>query len=194
MIILEKKYNSAIDVWSVGCILGELTGMLEQNSKSFKDRKVLFPGKACYPLSPPKDPDAKYKKVNDFPHSVSDQLSVIFDVLGTPDDISFITDEKAKNYIKSFGKIEKKPFNKMYDFMPPEIEDFLEKSLQFDPNKRLTIFEALKHPLFNDVRGQYETNISIEGEPVITDIESLTIEEIKERITLEYEYYQKQRK
>ena len=29
LIILEKKYNSAIDIWSVGCILGELTGMLE---------------------------------------------------------------------------------------------------------------------------------------------------------------------
>lgn len=45
--------------------------------------------------------------------------SVIFDVLGTPDDISFITDERARNYIKSFGKIDKKPFNKLFDFMPP---------------------------------------------------------------------------
>lgn len=51
--------------------------------------------------------------------------TIIFDVLGTPDDISFITDERARNYIKSFGKIEKKPFSKIYDYMPAEVEDFL---------------------------------------------------------------------
>lgn len=33
--------------------------------------------------------------------------------------------------------------------MPPDIEDFLEKSLKFNPNERLTIGEALKHPLFD---------------------------------------------
>ena len=59
--------------------------------------------------------------------------------------------------------------------MPPEVEDFLEKSLQFNPNKRLTIPEALKHPLFDEVREHYEANISIEGEPVITDIEALSM-------------------
>lgn len=79
----------------------------------------MFPGKACYPLSPPKNNETNYKKINDFPHSVSDQLSVIFDVLGTPDDISFISDERARNYIKSFGKIEKRPFSKIFDFIPP---------------------------------------------------------------------------
>ena len=74
LIILERKYNSAIDMWSVGCILAELTGMLEENNKNFLERKDLFPGKACYPLSPPKNNETNYKKVNDFPHSVSDQL------------------------------------------------------------------------------------------------------------------------
>jgi len=29
LILLEKKYNSAIDVWSVGCILGELLCMMK---------------------------------------------------------------------------------------------------------------------------------------------------------------------
>lgn len=60
-------------MWSVACILGELVGMLKENS-NFTERKVLFPGKACYPLSPPKNNETNYKKVNNFPHSVSDQL------------------------------------------------------------------------------------------------------------------------
>jgi mitogen-activated protein kinase 1/3 len=70
LIILERKYSNAIDIWSVGCILGELMTMTE----NFTERKPLFPGKACYPLSPPKTPDMNYKKINDFPHSVHDQL------------------------------------------------------------------------------------------------------------------------
>lgn len=70
LIILERKYSNAIDIWSVGCILGELMTMMED----FSARKPLFPGKACYPLSPPKTPDMNYKKINDFPHSVHDQL------------------------------------------------------------------------------------------------------------------------
>ena len=70
LIILERKYSNAIDIWSVGCIMGELMTMTEQ----FTERKPLFPGKACYPLSPPKSPDMNYKKINDFPHSVHDQL------------------------------------------------------------------------------------------------------------------------
>ena len=76
-------------------------------------------------------------------------------MLGTPDDISYITDEKAKNYIRSFGKIDKKPFKKIFDFIPPEVEDFLEQSLRFNPAERITIEEALKHRLFDDVRDQY---------------------------------------
>lgn len=80
---------------------------------------------------------------------------MIFEVLGTPDDISFITDERARNYIKSFGKIQKKPFSQLFSYMPPEVEDFLEKSLSFNPNERISIADALLHPLFDEVRGQF---------------------------------------
>lgn len=70
LIILQRKYSNAIDIWSVGCILGELLTM----TSNFAERKPLFPGKACYPLSPPKTSDMNYQKINDFPHSVHDQL------------------------------------------------------------------------------------------------------------------------
>ena len=46
---------------------------------------------------------------------------MIFDILGTPKDLSFITDEKAQNYVKSFGKIDKTPFKKLYNYLVPEI-------------------------------------------------------------------------
>lgn len=50
---------------------------------------------------------------------------MIFQVIGTPEDISYITDERAKHYLKSFGKIDKTPFNQIFKYLPEEVEDFL---------------------------------------------------------------------
>ena len=52
LILLEKDYGSAIDMWSVGCIFAELLGMMKQSAATYMDRKPLFPGKSCFPLSP----------------------------------------------------------------------------------------------------------------------------------------------
>ena len=66
-------------MWSVGCILGELILQHEKNKKSgtnnFKNRRPLFEGKACFPLSPPKKEEVNlYKLQNGFPHSEDDQM------------------------------------------------------------------------------------------------------------------------
>jgi hypothetical protein len=52
--------------------------MMKENGNSHNERRPLFPGRACYPLSPPKSAEMNYKKVNDFPHSVYDQLYLFF--------------------------------------------------------------------------------------------------------------------
>ena len=56
IILLEKDYGPAIDVWAVGCIFAELLGMMKENAPTFMDRQPLFPGKSCFPLSPAKSP------------------------------------------------------------------------------------------------------------------------------------------
>ena len=63
LILIETNYTSSIDVWSVGCIFGELMMMIKENAKTFMDRMPLFPGKSCFPLSPP---GSKKVKVNEF--------------------------------------------------------------------------------------------------------------------------------
>jgi mitogen-activated protein kinase 1/3 len=52
LILLEKDYGPAIDMWSVGCIFAEMLGMMKQSAATYLDRKPLFPGKSCFPLSP----------------------------------------------------------------------------------------------------------------------------------------------
>lgn len=75
IILLEKDYGPAIDMWAVGCIFAELLGMMKENSPTFLDRQPLFPGKSCFPLSPAKTVE---KENNGLPFSGSDQLAVIF--------------------------------------------------------------------------------------------------------------------
>ncbi len=52
LILLEKDYGEAIDIWSIGCIFAELLSMMKENAPTFMDRKPLFPGTSCFPLSP----------------------------------------------------------------------------------------------------------------------------------------------
>ena len=101
LILLEKDYGQAIDMWSVGCIFAELLGMMKESAPTYLDRKPLFPGKSCFPLSPDKHAQEERKG---FPFSKNDQLAVIFEVIGTPteEDKSFVTDTKAIEYLEAF--------------------------------------------------------------------------------------------
>ena len=113
LILLEKDYGPAIDTWSVGCIFAELLGMMKESAPTYLDRKPLFPGKSCFPLSP--DRHARIQ-ANGFPVAKDDQLAVIFEILGTPDenDISYVTDQKALTYLKSFNPVERMDLAKKY--------------------------------------------------------------------------------
>jgi mitogen-activated protein kinase 1/3 len=52
VILMEKDYGPAVDVWSIGCIFAELLEMVRENAPTYADRGPLFPGKSCFPLSP----------------------------------------------------------------------------------------------------------------------------------------------
>jgi len=49
---MNQMYGFSIDMWSIGCIFAELLSMMETNFESWTDRRPLFPGTSCYPLSP----------------------------------------------------------------------------------------------------------------------------------------------
>lgn len=115
-------------MWAVGCIFAELLMMMKENAPTFMDRKPLFPGKSCFPLSPAKQ---QLEQRKGFPHSKNDQLSMIFGVLGTPteDDKSFVTDQKALDYLDTFGHMDRCNLSQRYPGAPVEAIDFLDKIL-----------------------------------------------------------------
>lgn len=52
LILMEKDYGKAVDIWSAGVIFGELLKTIEENNSDFEERTCLFPGCHCFPLSP----------------------------------------------------------------------------------------------------------------------------------------------
>lgn len=81
----------------------------------------------------------------------------------------------------------------MFTTITPEAEDFLLRSLEFNPNRRMTISEALDHPLFSDIRADYIENRNIKGEPIEMQLEGIEIEQIKEAVLKEFQWYQEAR-
>lgn len=66
--------------------------------------------------------------------------------------MSFVTDQKAIEYLKSYQYVGRCDLTSKYPAATPEAIDFLNKILVFNPFFRLSLEEAIQHPLFDKVR------------------------------------------
>ena len=178
VILIEKNYTNKIDIWSAGCIAAELQEMLKENNDNYLCRGPLFPGTSCFPLSPPKNPeDTKISK------GKKDQLTIIFNVLGTPQEkeLQYISDPNALKYIKSFPLVKKQDFKELYPKSGKDAVDLIDKVLKFNPNDRADINEILKHRYFDEVRDK-ELEDVVEKGPIVLPFEEeedLTVEKLR---------------
>jgi len=78
----------------------------------------------------------------------SHQLDLILDVIGTPtlEEFYGITSRRSRDYIRSLPIRKRRPFTALFPQASVEAIDFLNKTLTFDPKKRMTADEALEHP------------------------------------------------
>ena len=120
LLLGETQYTTAIDVWSCGCVLGELLtgicpfqakdelGLFEKIcEKCGTPNELIWPGVTKLPLW------NKLCPKSSFPNSF-------------------------KEHYKNFNNID------------DTVMDLFTKMLQLNPKKRITIDDALKHPFFNE--------------------------------------------
>ncbi|KAH0476808.1 MAG: uncharacterized protein KVP18_000303 [Porospora cf. gigantea A] len=181
LILLQDNYNEAIDVWSVGCIMAELLGMNLKNVRSWRDRQPLFPGQCCYPLSP----DHKTRNTSRFAsRGARDQLHMIFNQVGLPtdEDLAALRLKDAKAYVKNLvatmgEKVEcdaKKTLAAKYPASSEQAIDLLAKMLIFNPNKRITVAEAIKHPFLREARRHAEKDAVKTTAPIVIPFDDWT--------------------
>jgi mitogen-activated protein kinase 1/3 len=110
-LILLQHYTCAVDMWSVGCVLGELLSMQPENVRDYRNRKALFPGSACPSLS---NDGLKSNARGESRGDRYDQLSVILDLIGSPStkDVDLITDPQIRLFLRNQPVIPPKVFNK----------------------------------------------------------------------------------
>mmetsp|Transcript_16792 Transcript_16792/g.23360 ORF Transcript_16792/g.23360 Transcript_16792/m.23360 type:complete len:304 (-) Transcript_16792:74-985(-) len=91
-------------------------------------------------------------KVPLFPgDSEIDQLFRIFRTLGTPNETVWPGVTKLPEYQPTFPQHPPQPLSKIIPQLDPLGIDLLEKMLQYEPSKRISAKNALRHPYFNDL-------------------------------------------
>jgi len=107
-------YTKGVDIWSVGCILGELAS-----------GRPIFPGT-----------------------STMNQLDRIMEVTGRPsrEDIEAIKSTFAATMLESLNVGKPRPLNEMFPNASIEALDLLRLCMQFNPDRRLSAHDALRHP------------------------------------------------
>lgn len=82
------------------------------------------------------------------------QLTLILDVLGTPtlEEYNAISSRRSRDYLRALPFRKKRNFATIYPNASALAVDFLNRSLTFDPKKRITVEEALAHPYLSNYR------------------------------------------
>nr|GEW68459.1 mitogen-activated protein kinase homolog MMK2 [Tanacetum cinerariifolium] len=105
-------------------------------------------------------------------------------LIGSPDDASlgFLRSDNARRYVRQLPQYPKQQFPARFPNKSPGALDLLEKMLVFDPNRRITVEEALCHPYLAPLHDINEEPVC--PRPFSFDFEqpSCTEENIKELI------------
>ena len=98
----------------------------------------------------------------------TDQLSKIFDVIGSPTDLDWPDDSAILR--SNFADFQPQNLFEMFPEISDDAKDLLQKMLKFDPSKRISAQEALSHPYFSKYPSNANLSLSTSTSTISTDV------------------------
>lgn len=146
----STKYTKAVDMWSMGCILGE-----------------MYLGKPMFPGT-----------------STLNQIEKVLEVTGRPnkEDIASLQSSQAGAIIDSLKISRHKNLNDMFPLLSVEGLNLMKKLLSFNPNKRPTVEQALKHPYMAQFHDEEEEIICKKIIEIPLDDHKYSIKDYREQL------------
>lgn len=151
ILLASHRYTKGVDMWSIGCILGEmLLG------------KPLFPGS-----------------------STLNQIEKIMASIQPPSkaDVESIKSTYGASVLDKAAIRPRKPIEDLIPDAPADAIDLLKKLLHFNPDKRLTAEQALKHPYVERFHNPAdEISVGHDVVPPLSDDVQLTVAEYRDKL------------
>ncbi|KAJ8901844.1 hypothetical protein NDN08_004049 [Rhodosorus marinus] len=119
------------------------------------------------------------------------QLNLVTDKIGKPtdEDMQHISSDHARRFIASLPNKPQMRFQDLYPGTRPDAIDLLEKMLVFNPDKRITVEQALKHPYLAPLHDSEEEKVSEAQFTFEFDNVNLSKEQLRQLILEEARQY-----
>lgn len=152
VILMQKHYDSAQDMWAIGCVLFELFQVLYPSLQIIQEGvidPILFKGNECYPLSL-QQLDNQFTRDKDL-IDLNDQIRVILRQIQELEHIDFCFLENVKPfyYLQHVMQLTKNENVQHYtsrlntQILPLQYKLLLQNLLQFNPYMRWSARECL---------------------------------------------------